>query len=240
MAPVSALGNRYVAAPYTTRRADLKPESVPYRLVGMVNGTTLQWEPQSYGMLPGVNAGQVLDFETDKAFTVRSQDPAHPFSLAQLMTGCNVTSGSRPGCTPVPDAGASDKCLGDEEFVNLLPPAQFQSTYIFFTDPSYATTNLVFVRPKTSSGFKDVTLDCAGTLTRWQPIGSAGDYEFTNVDLVRALAKNGSCDNGPHSATSEGEFGLMVWGLDDFASYAYPAGGNVTPLNTILIPPVPK
>src|SRR6185295_2840170 len=29
--PVTALGNAYVAAPYTTRSADLMPETIPYR-----------------------------------------------------------------------------------------------------------------------------------------------------------------------------------------------------------------
>ena len=36
--------------------------------------------------------------------------------------------------------------LGDEEFVIVLPPAQFLARYAFFTDPTYATTNLVFTR----------------------------------------------------------------------------------------------
>jgi hypothetical protein len=28
-----------------------------------------------------------------------------------------------------------------------------------------------------------------------------------------------------------------VWGEDYAASYAYPAGGNVTPINTVVVPP---
>jgi hypothetical protein len=56
---------------------------------------------------------------------------------------------------------------------------------------------------------------------------------MTNVDLLRGGVKNGMCDNGVHTADSMGPFGLMVWGLDQFSSYAYPAGGNLSPLNKL-------
>jgi hypothetical protein len=119
-----------------------------------------------------------------------------------------------------------------------MPSAQYLSKYVFFTDPSYATTNLVFVREKGSSGaFADVRLDCAGTLGGWQPVGAGGRYEIANVDLIRAFVPQGTCTNGPHTAESNAPFGLMVWGEDYAASYAYPAGGNVTPINTVVVPP---
>jgi hypothetical protein len=180
--------------------------------------------------------GQVVDFESTVAFTVSSQDASHPFYVGQIMPGCMVTSGSRPGSNPNNTTFFGSDCLGDEEFVNILPPAQFLSKYIFFTDPTYATTNLVFVRVKGATGFQDVTLDCAGTLTGWQAVGAGGQYEITNVDLVRGTTPNGTCNNGPHTAQSTGPFGLMVWGLDSYSSYAYPAGGNVAPINTVVIP----
>jgi hypothetical protein len=238
--PISALGSDYVVPPFTTRMASLAPESIPYRLVGAVNGTTLKYDPAVPGAPLGVGAGQAIDFEATVAFRVTSQDANHPFYVGQIMPGCEVTGGSRPGCDPnnvdVMEIGC---CLGDEEFVNILPPAQFLQKYIFFTDLTYATTNLVFTRSKTAAGFQDVTLDCAGVLTGWQPVGTEGLYEITNVDLVRGTVPNGSCNNGPHTASSGGPFGLMVWGLDEYASYAYPGGGNVAPINTVVVPPNP-
>jgi hypothetical protein len=80
------------------------------------------------------------------------------------------------------------------------------------TDPTYKNTHLVFTRAKQEDGtFKDVNLDCLGAVPGWQPIGS-GQYEFARVDLVVAGAPQGGCDNGVHTATSEGAFGLTVWG----------------------------
>jgi hypothetical protein len=168
-------------------------------------------------------------------FVVKSQNDKHPFYVAQYMTGCVLTSTSRGACT----GGNVSCCLGDEAFVNILPPAQWLSKYVFFTDPTYPTTNLVVTREKTATGFKDVSVDCVGKLTGWQPIGSKGKYEITNVDLLRGTP-NGTCTNGGHTASSQGPFGLMVWGLDSVSSYGYPAGGNVAPINTVVVPPIPK
>jgi hypothetical protein len=133
--------------------------------------------------------------------------------------------------------------------VNVIPPDQYLASYVFFTDPTYPDTNLVFVRKKAVDGaFKDVTLDCAGTLTGWQPIGS--DYEYTRLDLIKGnFEKQGACDNGRHEATSATAFGLTVWGWGSSitttfstsaVSYAYPAGASVQPINDVVIPAVVK
>jgi IgGFc binding protein len=235
--PIQALGNEYVAAPYTTRMASLEPESIAYRLVGTVDGTSLTYDPPIPQAPSSLKAGEAVQFETTLAFRVSSPDAAHPFYLGQMMSGCFVAGGSRPGCSPA----SSNECyLGDEEFVNILPPAQFLSQYVFFTDPTYATTNLVFTRQKTATGFKEVELDCVGKLGGWQAVGTAGTYEVTEVDLVRANKPNGTCANGRQFAKSTGPFEVMVWGLDSAASYAYPAGGNVKLLNSVVVPAVAK
>jgi hypothetical protein len=236
MPPIQSLGYDYVAPPYTTRMVSLAPESIPYRMVGAVNGTTLKYDPPVAAAPSALSAGQAADFETTAAFRVTSQDSEHPFYVGQMMTSCGVTGGSRPGCNV---SNAADCCLGDPEFVNILPPAQFLDKYVFFTDVTYATTNLVFTRVRGKAGFQDVTLDCAGALTGWQPVGSEGLYEVTNIDLVRAQTPNGKCNNGPHTASSSAPFGVMVWGLDWYSSYAYPAGGNASPINTVVVTPTP-
>jgi hypothetical protein len=238
--PVSAMGSEYVIAPYTTRMASLLPENEKYRIVGAVAGTTLTYDPPVSVGPATLTVGQVADFDVTGGFVVKSQDSMHPFFIAQFMTGCDVTGGSRPGCSAAAIQKFGSCCLGDEEYVIVVPPAQFLQKYVFFSDPTYPTTNLVFTRVKTTSGFQDVTLDCVGSaLTGWQPIDAAGNYEFTNIDLIRASTMNGTCDNGPHVATSNGPFGVSVWGLDTFSSYGYPAGGNVAPINSVIIPPTP-
>ena len=127
----------------------------------------------------------------------------------------------------------------------MIPPGEYLQSYVFFTDPTYPETNLVVVRAKGPSGFKDVTLDCAGTLTGWQPIGTSGQYEYTRVDLSRHnFQPQGKCDNGRHEMQSAGSFGLTVWGWgsaesgsfsSQYVSYAYPAGASVQPINDVVV-----
>jgi hypothetical protein len=226
--PVTALGSEYVAPPYTTRRADLTDETIPYRLIGTVADTQLKFDPPVTGAPTTLTVGQVVEFQTTGAFTIKSQDAAHPFYIAQYMTGC----GSLPGGTRPGDQGT--KCLGDEEFVNILPPAQWLSSYVFFTDPTYTTTNLVIVRKANAGAFADVTVDCIGMLTGWKNVADGSQYQITNVDLQRDTPV-GTCVNGRHTATSTGAFNVMVWGLAEAASYAYSAGGNVGKINQVVV-----
>lgn len=231
--PVNALSREYVGAPYETRRMDLMAETVPYRIVGAADGTTLAFDPPVPGAPTTVDRGQIADFRTNIPFVVRSQDAMHPFSFAQMMTSSTVPSGSRPGALE-PYQG---RLLGDEEFVISMPPAQFLQRYVFFTDPSYPTTSLTIVRKRKPSGvFAPVTIGCVGEVMGFRSVGSTGEYEYTTVDLLRAGVSASGCTNGRHTAVSEAPFGITVWGMDSYASYGYPAGGNAAVLADIPVP----
>ncbi|MFT3766775.1 MAG: IgGFc-binding protein [Minicystis sp.] len=223
--PVSALGHEYVAVRYRNRLKDVE-ESVPWTLVGAVNGTTLVYDPAPPAGAPTtLDSGQVAQFEASEPFSVKSADDDHPFYLAGHMTG----EESLPNNT---------KLLGDPEYVSVIPPAQWLASYLFLTDPTYGNTHLVFVRKKAKDGtWKPVTLDCLGHVTGWKPVGSAGEFEMARVDLVINGAPQGSCDNGAHTATSDAPFGLTVWGWEPANSYAYPAGMGVLPINSVIVPP---
>ncbi|MCA9716488.1 MAG: hypothetical protein H6713_06790 [Myxococcales bacterium] len=233
IAPVAAVGNEYVGAGVVTRLANLAPESVPYRMVGAVDGTQLTWDP---GPPPGapasLQAGEVAQFETTIAFTVRSQDPDFPFLFSQYMPG--TWSGTRPDCT----ANIQNiQCgLGDEEWVSLLSPKQFQNRYVFFTDPTYGTTTLVIIRAQGENGFEDVEIECLGTVGGWTPVGNDGVYEYAHVDLERGNTPVGQCGTSRHLAESDGPFGIIVWGTDTYASYGYPAGSDISKINEVILP----
>jgi len=228
--PIKALGNKYVAVRYRGRAMNPN-ESVPWRIVGAVDGTQLAYSPAPPpGAPPSLNQGQVAEFSSPGPFVVSSQDDDHPFYLAGYMTGGQNFNGE-----------------GDPEWVNVVPAGQYLDSYVFFTDPTYSETNLVVVRTRGSDGsFADVTLDCAGVLQGWQPVG---DYEYTRVDLVTGNFQNvGNCSNGLHRMSSANPFGLTVWGwgsaastfFTQYVSYAYPAGESVKPINTVVVPPIPK
>jgi hypothetical protein len=232
--PVKALGHRYAAVRYRNRHPTVD-ESVPWRIVGAVDGTTLTYSPATPPGAPtALTVGQVAEFWTNAAFTVTSQDEDHPFYISGHMTGC----------LRVDPTGGLD-CRGDPEFVNVIPIDQYLSKYTFFTDPTYPETNLVLIRQKRNGAFADVTIDCAGTVTGWQPLDGAGELEYARLDMVTGdFQPVGGCNNGRHEASSAIPFGMVVWGWGSAAStafpslavsYAYPAGASVKPINEVIV-----
>jgi hypothetical protein len=234
---IKALGNEYVAPSISTRLSSMQPESIPYRFLGVVDGTTLTYDPPVPGPTQ-LNAGQIVEFETTALFAVSSQDAMHPFSVTEYMPGGLVTGGSIPNSCSMQAMFGSGCALGDEDWITLLPPEQFLQRYVFFTDPTYATTNLVITRVKGPNGFSDITVDClSAPVTGWMSVGGAGKYEVAHVDLVRGTVPVGTCTGSNHQAKSAGKFGVNVWGTDWFASYGYPAGGNVGSINSVIVTP---
>ena len=230
IAPVKAMGNEYVGAGLVTRLMSMQPESVPYKMVGAVDGIVLEWDPAPPANAPmTLDAGQVAEFETSTTFTVRSQDADYPFLFSQYMPG--TWPGTLLGCTTGFSCG-----LGDEEWVSLLSPKQFQNRYIFFTDPTYGTTSLVIIRAQGEDGFADVNIECLGAVTGWMPVGNEGLYEYAHVNLEFGGVPVANCGTSRHLAESEGPFGVVVWGTDWYASYGYPAGSDISKINEVVLP----
>jgi hypothetical protein len=240
--PVKALGNEYVGVMWRPR---VTGDQAMWHLVGAVNGTTLTYQPSTPPGAPlSLSAGEALDFTTDQPFIVQSQDTMHPFMLFERMSGAQWTQ-------------LSDKSgYGDPDFVLGVPPQQYLSNYVFFTDLTYPETNLVVIRapdPYNNGAFDDVSLDClSAPLTGWQSIGQ---YQWTRVDLETGFNSVNGCANGPHHMQSKAPFGLWVWGWSNpttmcpdpatgkpapcvNVSYGYPGGMNVAPINPVIIPPI--
>jgi hypothetical protein len=230
---VNALGNEFIGPGLYSRLGGLAPESVLYRIVGVVEGTQLTWDPAPPAGAPAaVSVGQIVEFQSRELFSVRSQDEDHPFALTQYMSG---TLSGQPGCGTNPNSNCT---LGDDEWVVLVPPQQFLRHYAFFVDPTYGTSTLVITRTRGPSGFADVELACMGVIGGWMPVGNSGEYEVAHVELYRgSTAAVPGCATSQHLASSEGDFGIMVWGTDYYASYGYPAGGNLKTLNEISVGP---
>jgi hypothetical protein len=227
--PVRALGHEYVGVMHRQRQN----EPAIWRVVGTVDDTHLSWTPTVGGPLT-LGRGEVGELSTDRPFVVKSQDDKHPFMLLSYMTGSSPFEGA-----------------GDPDFVIGVPPDQYLSRYVFFTDPTYPETNLVVVRRPEAGVFHDVVLDCLGPLSGWQAIG---DYEWTRVDLSTGnFVGVDGCSTGAREIHSEAPFGLWVWGWGTLAtgdslvgtytmavSYGYPGGMNARRINEVFVPPVPK
>lgn len=214
--PVTALGNEYVAVRYKSRIPT--EEIVPWRIVAAVDDTQLSYEPAAPPGAPlTMKRGESVTFWTPDAFVVRSQDDAHPFYVGAYMTGTSSY------------AGFTDQ--GDPEWVNVVPTKQYVQDASFFTDPTYLNTHLVVVRARGATDERSTVLDCAGMIADgWTPLGS---YEYARVDIRRDGADVGACKNGYRQMSSTAPFTVTAWGLDSYASYAYPAAQTLRTLNTV-------
>ncbi len=131
---------------------------------------------------------------------------------------------------------------GDADFVALVPPSQYLGNYVFFTDPPYPFAVPTVVRKKGPGGFEDVSLDCMGTVSGWQPVGGDDNYQITFIKLVDHFNGQAGCNNGVRVMDSKTPFGVWVWGwgTEDtktgWVSYGYPAGEAVLPINDVVIP----
>jgi IgGFc binding protein len=220
--PLRQWASRYSAVPYKSRRVGLQgsgptPEAVLWKVSGARDGTVLSYDPEPPEGAPmTLAAGQSVTFSSSFPFTVKSQSNDYPFYVGIYMTGAGKYA-----------------TLGDPDYVNVIPDEQFLDRYIFFVDFTYADSTLTFIRRKDANGFHDVTLDCYGTITGWQPLGTDGSIEYAWVELTKnrkgVSTPSGTCSYGRHEATSDGGFGLYTWGLDAYASYGFPAGAGSRP-----------
>lgn len=266
--PTSAWDTNYVGVNAYRRSMIVAGANPSMALVAQQDGTTITISPTAaivggggvMGTGKGVpktytiNKGQFLQLSQPEELTgsaIQSNNPIALFAGA----GCLNIDVSDSACDsahqqipPVKALGNEYAAVGNEvygdlggpETVNVVPPAQFLSSYIFFTDPTFGYTDLALVRKKASdNAFKDVTLDCLGTVGGWQAIGNSG-FQYTHVRVQHQGAPVGGCDNGLHTVKSAAPFGVTVWGYDAASSYAYPAGASVKPINTIVVPPTPN
>ncbi len=246
MLPLSALGSEYAAVPHFSRFAPgFREDAYYWRIVGAADGTELVYDPERpLGAPASLKRGEAVQFTTQSAFVVRSQDSSHPLGLFAYMTGCELISGA-----------AQTGCPGDPEFVNVLPAGQFLDHYGFFVDPSFDESSLVVVRAAATSEaspgtFAPVQLDCAGAggqpgeIGDWQPLDAAGRFQYTYVRLTKGKKPlsvgQGMCDAGGHTMSSTGPFTVTVWGIDEASSYAYPGGTALRTLNSTVVADIPR
>lgn len=239
MAPPSSWGNEVAAVRFPRRYPSIDEPGV-WRILGAKSGTTLSYDPAPPPGAPTtIDQGEQVIFESPGPFVVRSQDAAHPFHLSLIMkTFSALCTGSGADCMK--------DVRGNAELAAVLPPNEYAHRFAFLTDPGYPQTHLVVVRRKDDTGFHDVTLDCAGKLGEWNPIGNEGIYQYTYAALSNGRAfspvayPNGSCTLGPHTLSSDGPTAVTLWGWGQSESDGESAGLNSYAITVFGLGPRPE
>ncbi len=212
--PSSLWGSEYVAARHADRWKDL-PEAPLWRIIGGADDTLLDYDPYRPDGAPDrVAKGELAVFFADAPFVVRSQDDKHPFYFSQSMTGSRFHLDRSGGI--IDD---EYRQRGSAVTVHQIAISRWHDRYPFFAPMDFADHGLVLVRPR---GGPDVRLDCAGTISGWQPVGD--HFEYARVPLTGHLYEpiaypSGTCQAGAHWVESDGPFSGTLWGWGNSDTY---------------------
>ncbi|MFT5354414.1 MAG: hypothetical protein ACI9KE_001619 [Polyangiales bacterium] len=169
------------------------------RVIAAFEGTTVTVSPPQNGVSDfTLGIGQFQEFTATSAFRVSG---SRGILVTQFLVGQYL---------PTPESAR-----GDPAMVVLPPQEQFRSDYTFVTPTSYnpSTMGQNFLLVTRNPG-QAIFLDGAATTGSWQVIG---EREWSIITV----------DGGTHSMMSDDTFGVIVYGLGLFTSYAYPAGLNL-------------
>ncbi|MCB9705033.1 MAG: IgGFc-binding protein [Myxococcales bacterium] len=203
--PLETWGKDYVAS----RNPKRGNEPMLWRIIAAEDNTKVDFDPPTMlGASIMMNKGQMVEFQEQLDFTIAADDP---ILVAGYMLGCSATG-----------VGG---CPGDPYMVLMVPSEQFQSDYVFLVDSSYNNDFAKLVRP---SGAK-IDVACLGVVpeNRWTKIG-ASNFEWATIDMNPGEAM---CKPGTNEATGDAPFGIIVSGQSSAASYAYPGGLALKPIN---------
>lgn len=204
--PLETWGKNYVAA----RNPKLGVEPMLWRILASEDNTTVTFDPPtSLGPQIVMSKGQMVEFQEQGDFFIAADDP---ILVAGYMLGCQ--------------ANGVGTCPGDPYMILMVPVEQYRPDYVFLVDSSYTADSAKLVRPAGAQ----VSVACLGGVVpenRWTAIGGSGyDWAVINMNPGEAM-----CKPGTNEASSGSGFGIFVSGTSYAASYAYPGGLALKPIN---------
>jgi len=233
--PIETWGTRFIAAPLKLRRAPdaegaSTREGTYWKYVAYQNDTVIQtgipltvptalppadegvphcasFSDDPAGGTFTLDAGQTCEFGTTVTYIAEA---GKPIMLGAFLSGQNSVK---------VDAQFGDHA-GDPAFFLVPPEEQFRTEYTFLTPATYFQSYVtVLIRPGFTVAIDGQSLDI-----------SQLDYEAVEGrDVARVHIE---VSDGPHKIEAPIPFGIVVYGYDDYVSYAYTGGLDLAKLNT--------
>jgi hypothetical protein len=201
--PVHSWGTRYVADAFKPRNS--KQEDT-WRIMAGAAGVQVTIEPPLAGPYTLQQAGDYVEFTTDKAFEIRATGPV---LLGHYLQGSNY-----PGFSP--SCGGTG--IGDPAFSLGVPTQQYLKEYIVLTPPGYRENYINVIHRKNT--LVDIAIDGKSILeakpVSLNAVAVSDDSEWAVLQLP--------VDTGVHTLTGQVDFGVTAYGYDCDVSYAYPGG----------------
>lgn len=155
--------------------------------------------------------GQTCEFGTRNMLLAQSNNP---ISVGAFLSGQDsVFQNAEPG----------DRA-GDPAFFLVPPEEQYRTSYTFLTPKTYFQ-NYVTITMQPGFG-----VELNGEMVRLE------DHDFEALEDEGLVRAHIPLEEGPHRISALVPFGIVVYGYDDYVSYAYTGGLNLTKLSELPVP----
>ena len=155
-----------------------------------------------------LDRGEYCEFGTRDVFEVSSNQPINiaGFMSSELTVQDEIEEGDH---------------VGDPSMFMVPPRDQFRTDYTFLVPPTYHASFITVIVP---SGFNVVLND-----EDVDPM----DHDYQEVPDGGWLMSHIEVGPGPHEISAAGPFGLIVYGFDDFVSYSFTGGLDLSKDNPL-------
>ena len=211
--PVETWGRRYIA----TKTYDRNQEADVWRIMAQKDATTVRTIPHQVD-IPVLNRGQFVDFESTEHFEIRASSAVlvGQFLAAEQAPDPNPRGSHQPG-----DAGT-----GDPAFMLAVPVEQYMTSYVVLAPDKYEFDYASITAPLGTDVLMDRELIPPGD---FEVVGE-GEYAVARLPIEDGIHTFASV--APEGGGAPAPIGVIVYGYDQYVSYAYPGGLSLRLINS--------
>ena len=196
--PIDALAKEYFVTPPVHPSNPNAEKAQVVRVIATEDDTTLTFDPDQPVNKNLTNAGDYLEIAMSTAAYMVSADKK--VLVTQYMVGQNAGFG-----------------LSDPAMVQAVPSEQFRTDYLFYAAPNWSANYVDVIAPDGTTVTVDGAMVPVGS---WKAIGGTG-WSYAHVQLSNA-------GDGTHTVQGDQQVGIGVYGVQDYGSYWYPGGLDLT------------
>jgi hypothetical protein len=156
-----------------------------------------------------------LVFEPDQPVAKTLAKAGDFVQLASSVAHFKVTADKKVMVTQYMVGQSANTGNSDPAFVTAIPVEQFRTNYLIFAATSWQANFVDVIAPTGAS----VQIDGV-TINAWKGIGNSG-FAVAHVQLSNA-------GNGNHTVVADKKVGISVYGVQNYGSYWYPGGTDLT------------
>jgi hypothetical protein len=202
--PLKTWGSRFVA----TKSWDRGKETDIWRIMAGEDGTRVVLVPPQPGLsIPVLNRGQHFEFESRGNFEIIASDDK-PLMVGQFLAAQDAPAPNVGGVGSADDAG-----IGDPAFMLQIPVEQYRNDFVILVPAEYAES---YLNVTTETG-ASVEIDGVPVDPEAFTVIGSGQYSVYRQPL----------EPGAHTIRSTEPAGVIVYGWDQYVSYAYTGGLNL-------------